>query len=346
MADKCNDSVQVQRIFINPSYNLTVKDTICQLAGTNTWTWRDTTFEAGTVSGDYVFHRTTINGCDSIVTLQLTVKDTVQLMVTGSEQDICLASAIETIPISYSHATISVLPDLSANGLTLTSHNNGKDTISGIPTAAGYYTYVVTASSDNGCAVYDKTDTVKILVYPAFALTNINPDTNYCLNASAEALSVSVTTGSTDPANYQWYRNGVAISGATSNSYIPLTTAAGNFDYSVKVDNGCDNDSVHVANIRVFEAFALTNNSADTSYCLNSTADALSVSVPEGSTSPATYQWYKNGALISGATSNSYVPLRNVGKNASGRRRLLPVLLPCGKEGIGDDLLSGFPGKI
>ena len=143
VADKCNDSVQVQRIFINPSYNLTVKDTICQLAGTNTWTWRDTTFAAGTVSGDYVFHRTSINGCDSIVTLQLTVKDTVKLMVTESIQDICLASAIEAVPIAYSHATISVLPDLSANGLTLTSHNNGKDTISGIPTAAGSYTYLL-----------------------------------------------------------------------------------------------------------------------------------------------------------------------------------------------------------
>ena len=138
-----------------------------------------------------------------------------------------------------------------------------------------------------------------IHVYDTVKVSTTSTNADYCLHETVVTnLAVSISGGN-GVATYQWYKNGVAISGATTNSYTPLTTVAGSFDYSVKVDNGCDNDSVHVANVRVYEAFALTNNSADTNYCLNSTADALSVSVTEGSTNPATYQWYKNGTAIS-----------------------------------------------
>ena len=51
VADKCNDSVQVQRIFINPSYNLTVKEVI------RTYTIGDNCGNTDTVSQKIMIHR-------------------------------------------------------------------------------------------------------------------------------------------------------------------------------------------------------------------------------------------------------------------------------------------------
>ncbi|MEI8203994.1 MAG: hypothetical protein WCH34_13320 [Bacteroidota bacterium] len=64
---------------------------------------------------------------------------------------------------------------------------------------------------------------------------------NYCLNATATALSV---TASGTVTGYQWYKNttasnsgGTLLSGATSSSYTPLTTAAGTLYYYCIVSN-------------------------------------------------------------------------------------------------------------
>ena len=65
------DSIITLYLTVNPTYNLTENETICQ--NQLPYTWRDTVFAEGTVSGDYVFNRSTVNGCDSIVTLTLTV---------------------------------------------------------------------------------------------------------------------------------------------------------------------------------------------------------------------------------------------------------------------------------
>lgn len=47
--------------------------TICQ--NELPYTWRDTIFDTGTITGNYVFNRSTVYGCDSIVDLTLTVYD-------------------------------------------------------------------------------------------------------------------------------------------------------------------------------------------------------------------------------------------------------------------------------
>jgi 3'-phosphoadenosine 5'-phosphosulfate sulfotransferase (PAPS reductase)/FAD synthetase len=65
------DSTVTLTLTVNPIYELTESETICQ--NELPYTWRDTVFAVGTTSGDYVFHRSTVNGCDSTVTLTLTV---------------------------------------------------------------------------------------------------------------------------------------------------------------------------------------------------------------------------------------------------------------------------------
>ncbi|MBQ9508069.1 MAG: hypothetical protein IJR53_01430, partial [Bacteroidales bacterium] len=65
------DSTVTLALTVNPAYDITLRDTVCQ--SELPYAWRDTTFEAGTVSSYYVFHRNTAQGCDSTVTLALTV---------------------------------------------------------------------------------------------------------------------------------------------------------------------------------------------------------------------------------------------------------------------------------
>ena len=58
---------------VNSVYNENVSLTICETA--LPYIWRDTIFADGTVSGDYVFNRQSAKGCDSVVTLHLTISN-------------------------------------------------------------------------------------------------------------------------------------------------------------------------------------------------------------------------------------------------------------------------------
>ena len=68
------DSLVTLALIINPSYDQEESETVCDNGFP--FVWRDTTFTAGTQSGDFTFYRHTVNGCDSMVTLHLSVHPT------------------------------------------------------------------------------------------------------------------------------------------------------------------------------------------------------------------------------------------------------------------------------
>ena len=72
----CDSSVTLN-LTVNQSYDLNETDTIC--SGELPYTWRDTTFQAGTTSGVFVFNKSAVTGCDSSVTLTLTVNQSYNL---------------------------------------------------------------------------------------------------------------------------------------------------------------------------------------------------------------------------------------------------------------------------
>lgn len=69
-AQQC-DSLVTINLTVNHSAEQNETLTICQ--SELPYTWRDTTFEVGTISGDYTFVKETVLHCDSIVVLTLTV---------------------------------------------------------------------------------------------------------------------------------------------------------------------------------------------------------------------------------------------------------------------------------
>ena len=79
------DSVVTLHLTINPEYDLTLEQSICKAA--LPYSWRDTVFAIGTETGMYVFHRQTVAGCDSTVTLHLIVNDAIATEITETGCD-------------------------------------------------------------------------------------------------------------------------------------------------------------------------------------------------------------------------------------------------------------------
>jgi hypothetical protein len=123
-----------------------------------------------------------------------------------------------------------------------------------------------------------------------------------------QTATFSVTASGTAPLGYQWYKNGTTIAGAASASYTtPAETVSDNgAQFSVTVSNSAGNVSSNLAMLSVTTspmAPSITTQPSNQTIFAGQTAK---FSVIASGTSPLSYQWRKNGAAISGATSASY----------------------------------------
>jgi len=138
-----------------------------------------------------------------------------------------------------------------------------------------------------------------------------------------QAATFSVLATATDTLNYQWYKNGSEIDGATSSSYTTgsLTTADNGSTYYVIVNDGTCSSTPLTSTVAT-----LTVSDADTTVpptiieqpqgqtvAVGETAEYIVVATGSGT---LTYQWYRvpystsqsttAGTAISGATGTTY----------------------------------------
>ncbi len=109
----------------------------------------------------------------------------------------------------------------------------------------------------------------------------------------------------TDPTwNYQWFQNGTAITGAIGTSYtVDANTSGFEGDYEVEISaTGICNERSAAVTMTNASNFTVTRDNPANIVVLPSQPETLSVST--NAISP-TYQWYRNGSMISGATSNT-----------------------------------------
>ena len=95
------DSVVTLTLTVNQAYNETAEKTICQSELPYTFdagNGHDTTFQVGTVTGEYPIHFTTAASCDSIVSLTLTVNPTYNQTV---DSTICTSA----LPFTWNDTT-------------------------------------------------------------------------------------------------------------------------------------------------------------------------------------------------------------------------------------------------
>ena len=126
--------------------------------------------------------------------------------------------------------------------------------------------------------------------------------------AAGQTATFSVASNGTAPMSYEWSKNAVPITGATSSTYTtPATTSSDNgAKYIVVVTNSAGSATSSAATLTVTStAVAPAITTQPVSQSIATGQDAI-FSVAATGTTPMTFQWSKNGAAISGATASSY----------------------------------------
>jgi gliding motility-associated-like protein len=156
-------------------------------------------------------------------------------------------------------------------------------------TASGAYTVIVTASGCSSAASAGTTVTVNDI--PSTPTIGAGGPTTFCAGGSV-VLTSSSATGN------QWYKDGLAISGATNQTYS--ATASGAYTVIVTA-SGCSSAASAGTTVTVNDIPSTPTIGAGgpTTFCAGG-------SVTLTSSSATGNQWYKDGSVISGATNQTY----------------------------------------
>ncbi len=166
---------------------------------------------------------------------------------------------------------------------------------------AGDYYLSITAG---GCTSQSNTITITVV---DIAINSGSPSTGTILPGQTQTLTVTTTAAGPQ---YVWYRNNVAIAGATAATYT--ATQDGTYKVVVTQTIGCNAVDEKIFTLNYPTGFTITI-AANAGYtaCV-STAATLNITsftaqTPEGNvnvtTMGYTYQWYRNNAPVAGATS-------------------------------------------
>lgn len=235
-----------------------------------------------TAAGSYTVVVTS-NGCSATSSaVNVTVNASPTAAITaGGATGFCTGGSVQLSATTGSGYTYQWRRDgTSISGATASTYT---------ATLAGTYTVQTTA---NGCSSVSSGIPVTVGTTPAATVT-AGGATTFCAGGSV-TLSVGTGTGYT----YQWRRNGANVSGATASTYAATTAGT----YSVVVSNGgCTATSGNTTvSVNPAPAASVTAGGA-LSFC---TGGSVTLSV--GACTGCTYQWLRNGATISGASTSSY----------------------------------------
>lgn len=150
----------------------------------------------------------------------------------------------------------------------------------------------VVVTDAKGCKSTSETVSITEIVPPNPTITVTGPLT-YCSGATPTYLSTI------SGYSYQWKKGSASISGATQQTYTPVSS--GTYKVTITDASGCTRTTTSGKTVTINAAPTPSITASLTNIC-NSQTSTLTVN----SVSGWTYQWLKNGSKISGATGTTY----------------------------------------
>ncbi len=243
---------------------------------------------SASVSGDYSVIVSSGAGCSSTsAALTVVVNPTPSATLTLSGPlTFCQNDSVvfhATVDPAYSYQWYST----SAGAIPGATGSNFKATTSD--------DYWLVITNTFGCTATSVTSTVVVNPLPNVTIVPSGA-TIFC---SGSSVVLNATTGGY---TYQWYKGGVAISGATNAAY----TASVSGGYRVQVTDaatGCT-DRTHTDMVVTAVTTPVIVPLTPASFCWGGSC-LLSTSVT-GASGTVSYQWYRDGMLLPGATGSTY----------------------------------------
>jgi len=241
-----------------------------------------------------------LSGCSGMVSSANSTGNPTSFSIAGTISPLAGGSGAT---LTLSGAASATATADSAGNYTFTGLANGTYTI--VPSHAGFtFTPNSQSMTVNGANVAGMNFTAN---GATVAPTITTPPANQTV-AAGQTATFTVVAGGTAPLSYQWQKNGANITGATSASYTtPITTTADSGSaFAVVVTNTAGTVTSAAATLTVTAAAVaptITTQPANQTVTAGQTA---TFTVVAAGTAPLTYQWQKNGANLTGATSASY----------------------------------------
>jgi Metallo-peptidase family M12/Secretion system C-terminal sorting domain len=240
-----------------------------------------------TSAGNYTVKITSTDGCATISSASVLLSGTLTASITATgSTSICAGGSV-------------LLSANTGNNYTYQWYQNGV-AIAGATNS----TYVATASGNYSVAIVVGTCNAASNIIAVSVNTASNaPIVNVTASGSTTictGASLVLTTNTGINYSYQWQLNGVAISGATQNSYT--VTSGGS--YTVLVTNGgCNTTSsaVIVTQLADVAPIAKITPASSTDFCAGNNVALLA-----NTGANYFYEWYYNNNLIAGASSSIY----------------------------------------
>ncbi|RYE23081.1 MAG: T9SS type B sorting domain-containing protein [Sphingobacteriales bacterium] len=183
--------------------------------------------------------------------------------------------------------TITVTSPAPGAGVTYSIDGLTYNNIAGVFTGLAAGSYNVTAKYPNGCISPSTPVTLTAALTPS---GSISPATANICFGNGQVLTISGGT------SYQWFKNGTAISGATSSTY----TATESGVYTATINNGlCSGQSSNSATVIVNTVPSGTISPSTANICSGETTTLTA-------NGGIAYQWYRNDNPIIGAATATY----------------------------------------
>ena len=232
----------------------------------------------------------------------ITVAPVVPPQIASQPQGLVIGAGLQASFIVSASGSANLTYQWSKDGQAIVGANNYSYYVnSAAPANAGTYTVTVTNS---GGSVTSQGAVLSVLPASAPVITTQPASQTIAGTNSFQSLSVNAT--GTNPLSYQWYKDGTALSGATSAAYaVPGTAVSQSGSYTVVVSNSAGSVTSTAAGVTVPAPQPPTITTGPQGG-LAAPVNEFTLTVQYQSVLPDTFQWYKNGVAIAGANSAYY----------------------------------------